>query len=259
MLTDDPTSLTSAAADLVAAGWAVFPCHPSGPRAKSPVSALVPHGHLNASRDPEVIRRWWRECPNAMIGGAVPPSLLVIDIDPRNDGSLEAIEALVGTLPETLTVWSGRNDGGRHLYFLRPTGDFTSSRLPVGIDLKVHGYCVLPPSLHPATGAPYRWEIHEPASLPPRLRDLLRPIPAPWRRPSLGAGSNADSLIRFVAALEPGERNRGTYWAACRAAEDGTLARLAPDLIAAAIEAGLPEREARRIVQSASRMPVVRS
>jgi hypothetical protein len=43
-----------------------------------------------------------------MIGARVPDSLLVIDIDPRNGGSLEALTNQVGALPETLTAWSGR-------------------------------------------------------------------------------------------------------------------------------------------------------
>lgn len=249
-------SLLDAALELATAGWAVFPCHPSGARAKAPISSLAPHGHLNATHDPDVIRDWWGDAPTALIGGAVPRSLLVIDIDPRNRGSIDALEAIVGPLPGTLTVWSGRNDGGRHLYFLRPIGEFTSSGLPPGIDLKVHGYCILPPSPHPATGAPYRWELREPVALPGTLRELLRPLPP--ARSTSSATTNADALIRFVASLTPGERNRGTYWAACRAADEGALARLAPDLIAAAAQAGLPEREALRIVQSAARSSGVR-
>ncbi|PKN83182.1 MAG: DNA primase [Chloroflexi bacterium HGW-Chloroflexi-9] len=259
MLSPDAHSLGDAAVELALAGWSVFPCHPTGPRAKSPISALVPHGHLNATRDPEVIQRWWRECPNAMIGGAVPASFIVIDIDPRNGGSLDVLEALVGALTETLTVWSGREDRGRHFYYLRPGGAFTSTRLPDGIDLKVHGYCILPPSIHPATGRPYRWELREPAPLPGSLLSLLRPLPSPPRVTS-GLGSvSADALVRFVAGLQPGERNRGTYWAACRAADDGVLDGLAADLVAAAMQTGLPEREAIRIVQSARRSAGIRS
>jgi hypothetical protein len=107
--------------------------------------------------DPDQIKLWWTKWPNAMIGAAVPESLLVIDIDPRNGGSLQALTDLVGALPETLTAWSGRNDCGHHLYFLRPPGPLTSTRLPEGIDLKINGYCIVPPSIHPATGLPYRW------------------------------------------------------------------------------------------------------
>ncbi len=182
----------------------------------------------------------------------VPNSLIAIDNDPRNGGSVEALETLVGPLPETLTAWSGRNDGGRHLYFLRPPGEFTSTRLPDGIDLKVHGYCILPPSLHPVSGLPYRWELHAPAPLPPRLRELLRPLPPP-SRVFAPRGGNGGALVRFVAGLVPGARHMGLFWATCRAAEGGLLAQSERDLLAAAVSTGLPEHEARRTVTSAER------
>ena len=114
-----------------------------------------------------------------MIGARVPESLLVVDVDPRNGGNLAELELFTGPLPPTLTAWSGRNDGGRHLYFLRPAGPITSTRLPDGIDLKANGYCIVPPSIHPATGQPYRWEQHPVAAIPPRLRALLLPPPRP--------------------------------------------------------------------------------
>lgn len=171
-------SLTNAALNLAAAGWPVFPCRHTGPTAKAP---MTKNGHLNATTDPDKIKTWWQKWPHAMIGAAIPQSLLVIDIDPRNGGSIEALTELVGVLPDTLTAWSGRNDDGRHLYFLRPPGPLSSTRLPEGIDLKVNGYCIVPPSIHPATGQPYLWEDHPFVPLAYRLRELLRPVPAPVR------------------------------------------------------------------------------
>jgi hypothetical protein len=172
----------AAALELAARAWEVFPCweynYKIDPKTGEPEGAKAPrtaHGHHDASRNPDQIKAWWRRWPNAMIGAAVPDSLLVVDVDPRNGGDLEKLIALVGDLPPTLTVWSGRNDGGRHLYLLRPPGPLTSTRLPEGIDLKASGYCIVPPSIHPATGLPYRWEDHPVASLPYRLRELLRP------------------------------------------------------------------------------------
>jgi hypothetical protein len=155
-----------------------LPCDPTpGPDAKAP---LTVRGHLDASTDPEEIRYWWDEVPTAMIGAKVPDTLLVIDIDPRNGGSVDGLAAVVGPLPATLTAWSGRNDGGRHLYFHRPAGPLTSTKLrqqAPGIDLKVNGYCIVPPSIHPATGSPYWWDTHPVADMPHGLRELLRPVP----------------------------------------------------------------------------------
>jgi hypothetical protein len=178
----------------------------------------------------------------------------VIDIDPRNGGDLAELESLTGPLPTTLTVWSGRNDGGRHLYFLRPLGSLTSTKLPQGIDLKVNGYCIAPPSIHPATGQPYQWGNHPIARLvapvPYKLRELLRPTPRPVTvHPD--NGDNGAGLIRAVAEAMEGTRNDILYWAARRARDEGILDQIADDLIAAAVSAGETETNARRTVASA--------
>ncbi|MEZ4501038.1 MAG: bifunctional DNA primase/polymerase [Dehalococcoidia bacterium] len=241
--------MLDAALEAAEAGWNVFPCVEAGEHGKAPYTA---HGHLDASRDADQIREWWGRWPNALIGAAVPDSLLVIDIDPRNNGRREALEALVGPLPETLMVISGRGDGGAHFYYLRPPGNFTSTRLPEGVDLKTAGYCIIPPSLHPTSGRPYVWEHHDIAPLPTRLRELLRPLPPPFRRPVDGSG-NASGLVHVVEAAREGQRNNALHWAACRASEEGSLSSIEGELIAAALRVGLSDREARRTVQSAVR------
>jgi hypothetical protein len=242
--------LIDAALELAGCAWEVFPCRPRGPQAKSP---LTLHGHHDATMDPDVIKAWWLRWPDAMIGAAVPESLLVIDVDPRNRGDVEKLIALVGDLPPTLTVWSGRNDGGRHLYYQRPIGTLTSTRLPEGIDLKVNGYCIVPPSIHPATGQPYRWEWRTPAALRYRLQELLTPLPP---RPIARSGSNASAvgLVRVVVGAPEGNRNKVLYWAACRAGESGILDdQVEALLINAAVTAGETETKARRTVASARR------
>lgn len=197
--------MINAALELAALCWPVFPCDwRPGDYEKAP---LVPKpGFLLATTDPTQIRAWWGRWPKAMIGVRVPDSVIVIDIDPRNGGSIGDLEALVGPLPATLTVWSGRNDGGRHLYFLRPAGQLTSTRLPEGIDLKANGYVIAPPSIHPATGLPYKWEQHPVAAPPHGLRELLRPSPRPINLPRRNGG-NGDGLLRTVAAAVEGTRN----------------------------------------------------
>lgn len=59
-----------------------------------------------------------------------------------------------------------------------------------------------------------------------------------------------EGLAAFVASRKPGDRNRGLFWAACRAAEDG----LDPAPLAeAAGQAGLdPEQVAHVIVSAAA-------
>lgn len=241
-------SLSDQAIELATAGWRIFPC-----RAKAP---LTDHGHLDASTDLEQVAKWWRRWPDAMIGAAVPDTLIVIDFDPRtNPDCLAELERLVGQLPVTLTTHSGRGDGGRHLYYLRPHGPLTSTNLPAGIDLKANGYCIVPPSLHPATGMPYTWEIHPVAPLPIVLRELLRPAPL---RPVVVSGHShldkTDGLARTVLEAAEGNRNRALFWAACRANENDLLEMLEAELLEAAVSVGLSEREARRALDSARRV-----
>jgi hypothetical protein len=249
--------LCDAAIEAAAAGWRVLPCVPTGPKAKAP---LLEHGFHDASRDPDIIRAWWKCWPDALVGAAVPDCLVVIDIDPRNGGSAAALEEAAGSLPETLTVWSGREDGGRHLYFLRPAGGLTGARLPEGIDLKIggRGYCILPPSPHPATGKAYRWDAHPVAAVPHGLRELLRPADRGQWTSGAGRPGGADlkrgaPLIRLAASLEAGQRNRGLFWCACRAVEAGILDAIAADLVAATVGPGHSERDAWRTIESARR------
>jgi hypothetical protein len=237
--------------ELAAQGWAPFPCKWRGEDAKAP---LTVNGFHDASRDSDQIQAWWRRWPKAMIGAPVPQSLLVIDLDPRkNPNCLADLEALTGPLPATLTVWSGRNDGGRHLYYLRPPGPPTSTGLPEGIDLRIGGkhYCIMPPSIHPATGQPYRWEQHPAAMLPARLRKLLMPAPQPVHTFS-GTGNGA-GLIREVAAAQEGKRHDLLVWASFKARDGGILDQITEDLVAASVSTGYPEISARRTIASVRR------
>jgi hypothetical protein len=191
----------------------------------------------------DAIVAWWQHWPLAMIGAPVPDSLVVLDIDPRNGGSYEALTDVLGPLPETLTAWSGRNDGGRHLYFARPPGVLSSSRLPEGIDLKraERGYCIVPPSVHPATGMAYRWEGDTAAALPWRAREALRPPRsqlAPMRR--LVAAGAEHPLVSYLDRFAEDGIQNALYWAACRADQEGCLDELEPLLAATATRYGCP-------------------
>jgi Bifunctional DNA primase/polymerase, N-terminal len=235
---------------LAAVGWEVFPCLWCGKNAKAP---LVPSpGFHLATSDPEQIELWWTKWPKAMIGARIPASTLVIDVDPRKGGDLAKLVDSVGALPLTLTVWSGRNDGGCHLYFRRSGGlATTSTRLPEGIDLKDagKGYCIMPPSIHPATGQPYRWEMREPAILPQRLRELLRYTPPPVR--PFSSNGDGSGLVRKVAETGEGNRDRVLYWAARCAVDEGLIDDIERDLVAASISTGFPEKQAWNKIKSA--------
>ncbi len=235
---------------LARAGWAIIPL-----RGKIPLTA---HGVKDASTDPAQIRRWWGSAQHN-VGARVPATLVVLDIDPQNGGSLAQLEtAIAGPMPATLTVHSGRGTGGQHRYHLHPGGVLTSTRLPGGIDVKTdRGYCVMPPSRHPATGLPYRWEEREPVALPAAMVNLLRPpvaVARPEQTPAPGRISvRALHLAQFVQQLPEGKRNAGLFWAACQAVRDRHPAETFDLLEVAAVAAGLTETEARRTIQSAVR------
>jgi hypothetical protein len=185
------SDMLAAALEFGANGWEVLPLN--GKLPALPVAHADPveqkacggrcgrdgHGVLDATTDPARIAAWWAG-RNYNIGARVPDPLIVIDVDPRHGGhhTLADLEADNGQLPDTLGVMSGRGDGGRHLFYLRPVGKLSAARLGAGLDLKTHtGYTVVPPSIHPDSGQPYLWEERPPVRPPDWLTVLLRPPP----------------------------------------------------------------------------------
>jgi len=125
-------------------------------RGKDPVTALVPHGKDNATTDAAMIRAWWSRVPNAGIGISLHPSdLVVVDVDPRNDGvaSLANLVSELGPLPRTVTALTG--GGGWH-YLLRAPKVETQCKIAPGVELLANGYIVVAPSIHPSGNA-YAW------------------------------------------------------------------------------------------------------
>lgn len=232
-----------AALELADAGWAVLPLD-----GKRPVTA---HGHLDASTDERSIRRMWgsREWN---IGSPVPDSLLVFDVDPRNGGSLAELEQLAGVeLPPTLEVISGRRDGGRHLYYRRPFTNPYRGNIPHGIDVKTNGYMVMPPSVHPDTGKPYRWVYRDAVRLPRQVAALMIPRTRITRRDP--KATDVVALAAWVRTLQVGDRHDGLHWAARRAHEAGVGDRGLALLIDAAEDIGMDPREAARVIESAGK------
>ena len=130
---NDADALAVHAIDYARHHWLVFPLN-----GKIPAIAGG-RGVLDATCDVDVVAAWWGgRYRNANIGGRVPESMVVLDIDPRHGGltSLATLEDKHGRLPETLTTLSGRGDGGRHLFLRRPPGRLSSKRLGAGIDVK---------------------------------------------------------------------------------------------------------------------------
>ncbi|NMW81897.1 DNA primase [Mobiluncus mulieris] len=253
-------SMILAALELAQRGWPVFPCQEAG--RERPKAPYVRGGFKAATTDLQMIHRWWKEYPHALIGLAIPKTLLVLDVDPRNGGSLEALQDRIGRLPETLKVKSGRGDGGTHYYFQHPGIPLYGRNLPEGVDLKEggKGYVIAPPSLHPETGQPYEWIPGELSSLTVgNVRRLgAKPVPTVAPRPTRFTGyRNADKwrgILRTVETATEGQRNRTLFWAACRMAENDADPHAWEALNVAGGRCGLDTLEVARTIHSARQM-----
>lgn len=218
-------------------GLAVFPLVP---RTKRPATA---HGKDDATTDPATIRAWWTATPDANIAARPPEGVIVLDVDPRNGGTLDAL----GDLPTTYRVRTG--GGGWHVWCWLPDGleDRVVGKLAGadGIDLKTNaGYLVMPPSIHPDGGRYVLEDNAEPADLPAHLLErIVRKRPAP-------------RLPVTVPRSTPDDRG-GRYWSkaltaeldAVAAAPEGTrndtLNRAAFNLGTLIVAAGIDPNEVR--------------
>lgn len=221
-------------------GLDIFPVHPD---TKRPMAAEVrgaPSQH-HATLDLDQIEEWWGRWPNALIGHRIAPDMVLLDIDPRHDGmaTWAAIKAaLNGDLPTTRTHYSGRSDGGGHVWFKRPTGPLSATgldrwakehgcgqelaegrRWTSGIDLLTHEhrYTILPPSPHPDTDRPYKWGAGRGlaaavAPMPSWLADLIvRPEPTTPAEPKAPTFIDPDSIADWFSATHTFRKILGAH------------------------------------------------
>lgn len=193
------TTMLEHALKYAADGLAVFPLVP---RTKRPATA---HGKDDATTDADQIRAWWTATPDANIAARPPAGVVVLDVDPRHGGTLDAL----GDLPTTYRARTG--GGGWHVWYWLPEdcSDRVRGKLDgaEGIDVKSSsGYLVMPPSVHPDGGRYVLEDDTEPADLPAHLLDRV------VRRP----------VVRERPTTRPridGDERGGRYWAAALTAE----------------------------------------
>ncbi|MFY9936156.1 MAG: bifunctional DNA primase/polymerase [Silvibacterium sp.] len=172
-----PPEIRSAAAS----GWRLLPV-----RARGKAPTLKNWREL-ATTDLAQLVSWAVEFPGCNWGVATGAAsdLLVIDVDgPEGRDSVADLERQGLILPRTLTVKTGREDGGIHLYYRLPNGadirNDQGAKIGPHIDARATGgFVVCPPSVH-ATGRAYEWaDPNVPiADAPPWLLEMLAAVPA---------------------------------------------------------------------------------
>ncbi len=189
---------------------------------------LTCHGFYAATTDPDRIRDMHKIVRGGLLAirtGATS-GLAVIDIDPRNGGTL-----VPELMPPTRCVATGSD--GWHLYYRDPGGPLAKDlkhRGYSGIDVKADGgYVVAPPSIHPGTRRPYRLVGDRPViEMSPPLIAACRPAEAPpaASRPTAPTPMTNGGLISNPAAMlaahlravdrAPAGRRRVTLYGAAR-------------------------------------------
>ena len=166
--------LLSHALKYAKAGYKIHPCRKN----KTP--------HLNdwpnlASSDPEKIKQWWSEFPDASIGCACGPGsgVWVVDIDlPDGPEVWQSIIDEYGQIGETLEQQTG--SGGRQLFFSYNGQEIRNSAGKLGRNVDTRGnggFVILPPSPHPSGGT-YQWRVKKkPTKAPDWLYGLLKEEP----------------------------------------------------------------------------------
>ena len=133
--------------------WPIFPCRFD----KRPYTM---QGVLDATTDPEQIRKWWTKWPKANIGLDVGGAgMMVLDLDPGHD--LVELDRNLGGLPET-ELWQATPRGGKHLFYTLDRDDppvaGSASKLAPNVDVRsFHSYVLLAPS----TTKDGTYDLHE--------------------------------------------------------------------------------------------------
>jgi hypothetical protein len=146
------------ALELAQQGWPVFAL------ANGKVPFKGTHGHLDATTDPLAVAAAMRR-PGAIPAVALTDGLVVVDVDPRNGGTLES----VGLKESEADVRTP--GGGWHFYFEADGLRLRNGVLP-GIDLKAKGGYVVAPGTILPNGKAYDGRA-KPKPMPARTREIL--------------------------------------------------------------------------------------
>lgn len=239
-------ALLALALDYAEAGWPVFPCKPD----KKPYTE---HGLLDATKDPEQIRKWWNRWPRANIGGATGSASgrVALDVDVKNGApGLDSLQALVDELGEAIldtAVVQTPSGGLHHIY--RQNGEVirnSAGKLGPGLDVRGDGGYILLPGSRTAEGEYKHLNAHRPAPLPDALAKKMTAATAKTSTPLAdGTAIPVGQRNATLTSLGGSMRRRGFGEAAIRAALLEENKRCDGG--------GLPEADVRTIAASVTR------
>ena len=159
-----------------ARGIPVFPCAPSGPRVKRP---LTNNGHHNATSDVSAVGRWWQQWPAALVGVPTGAASGVWLLDVDGDAGRRSLNNLLSelgldTLGDLTACVSRTPSGGLHLIFRLQPGERPRTRardIAAGLDTRgvredgaSGGYFIAPGSILPDGR---RYQFVDPFTLEP--------------------------------------------------------------------------------------------
>lgn len=203
--------LSNDALHLANLGYRVFPLVE---KTKRPATE---NGFHDATTDEETICDWWDAWPNANIGVACE-GLIVIDVDPHDDGSPNEWADDMDRLAELmLSAASMTPRGGSHFWFRQPVGfdvKCSAGKIAPNVDVRTGGgYVVAPPSFVDDDKSHGRYAWMPGFALNCHPKDLAEP--PQWLLDLLSESSNrkspilksepGDGLVKFTA----GNRNVG--------------------------------------------------
>lgn len=235
MSAPSPNDYYRAAQKLIKQGQPVFPCHPTGEKAKRP---RTKNGLYDATMDLAVIRGWWKRAGDSAIG--IPTGIVwdVLDVDSKgdNDGRVHLPRLMKLGLLNGCKFVVKTPSGGWHLYFLAaPEGALTNkAHAGLGLDVRSHGgYVLAPPSwiddeeksvgsyemLGETTGStdePLMWDL---------IVKTLAPVNDTTKKPIELLGyerQNSLAALRgWLSERQSGERNNALHWAVSRCIDNG--------------------------------------
>jgi KaiC/GvpD/RAD55 family RecA-like ATPase len=194
------TDFLSTALLLAEQGYYVFPAEPGGKR------PLVERGFRAATRDPDQIREWWEDWPNAnpaIATGASDITVIDLDVDKETGECVGEDTWAVLQIEEDIAepgmiVRTPR--GGLHCYYCNNTGvPATSRRLGEGVDTRAGTGYVLAPGCVTADGT---YELQGSLLRPEWLTETPEAIPRRIAEARSGLVGEHDDPSQWLAEVD---------------------------------------------------------